>query len=92
MLKQHNKWEGKGKGMSDLVNFALANEIDVPHYLFHSADELSLTIPAGKVLDEATEGWFELMDGLTARKAREPPLHRRLYPHPERYSRGRKVR
>lgn len=69
VLKLHNKWEGKGIGMSDLVNFALANQIDVPHYLFHSADELSLFIPAGKVLDEATEGWFELMDGLISKKS-----------------------
>lgn len=74
VLKLHNKWEGKGKGMSDLVNSALANQIDVPQYLFHSADELSLTIPAGKVLDEAMEGWFELMDGFTARKTGGQPL------------------
>jgi predicted HTH transcriptional regulator len=69
ILKLHNKWEGKGIGMSDLVNFALANQIDVPYYLFHSADELSLTIPAGKVLDEATDGWFDLMDGFISRKS-----------------------
>jgi hypothetical protein len=47
ILKLHNKWEGKGIGMSDLVNCALANEIDVPYFTFHSAGELSLTIPAG---------------------------------------------
>lgn len=76
VLKLHNKWEGKGIGMSDLVNFALANQIDVPHYLFHSAEELSLLIPAGKVLDEATEGWFELMDGLISRTSGGSPLTR----------------
>ena len=74
VLKLHNKWEGKGIGMSDLVNFALANQIDVPHYLFHSADELSLIIPAGKVLDEAVDGWFDLLDGLIARKTSNTPL------------------
>ena len=74
ILKLHNKWEGKGIGMSELVNFALANEIDVPHYLFHSTDELSLFIPAGKVLDEAMEGWFDLLDGLIAKKAGGHPL------------------
>jgi ATP-dependent DNA helicase RecG len=42
ILKLHNKWEGKGIGMSELVNYALANKINVPHYIFHSADELSL--------------------------------------------------
>jgi len=74
ILKLHNKWEGKGIGMSELVNFALANQIDVPHYLFHSADELSLCIPAGKVLDEATEGWFDLLDGFIAGKSSSNPL------------------
>jgi ATP-dependent DNA helicase RecG len=74
VLKLHNKWEGKGIGMSDLVNFALVNQIDVPHYLFHSAEELSLCIPAGKVLDEEIEGWFDLLDGLIARKTGNAPL------------------
>lgn len=69
MLKMHSKWEGKGIGMSDLVNSALANRIDVPHYLFHSQDELSLCIPKGCVLDEEMESWFDLTDGLIARKA-----------------------
>ncbi|MFH0877533.1 MAG: hypothetical protein V1863_04845, partial [Candidatus Omnitrophota bacterium] len=73
ILKLHSKWEGKGIGMSDLVNSALANQIDLPYYLFHSADELSLCIPAGKVLDEATEGWLELMDGLIASKTSNRP-------------------
>lgn len=74
ILKLHSKWEGKGIGMSDLVNSALANQIDVPHYLFHSADELSLCIPSGRVLDESIESWFDLMDGFIARKSGEQPL------------------
>lgn len=74
VLKLHNKWEGKGIGMSDLVNFALGNQIDLPHYLFHSADELSLCIPSGKVLDEATAEWLDLMDGLIASKTQERQL------------------
>jgi predicted HTH transcriptional regulator len=74
VLKLHSKWEGKGIGMSDLVNSALANQTDVPYYLFHSADELSLCIPSGKVLDEGSETWFDLMDGLMARKTGDRPL------------------
>jgi predicted HTH transcriptional regulator len=74
VLKLHSKWEGKGIGMSDLVNSALANQIDVPYYLFHSADELSLCVPSGKVLDEGSEAWFDLMDGLMARKTGDRPL------------------
>jgi hypothetical protein len=68
VLKLHSKWEGKGIGMSDLVNYALGNRIDVPHYLFHSPVELSLCIPAGQVLDEAMEAWLELMDGLIVQR------------------------
>jgi hypothetical protein len=33
-----------------------------------------LCIPAGKVLDDATEGWLELMDGLIATKTGNRPL------------------
>ena len=68
ILKLHSKWEGKGIGMSDLVNSALANQIDLPYYIFHSVDELSLHIPSGKLLDEATEAWLDLMDGWMSRK------------------------
>ncbi len=74
ILKLHNKWEGKGIGMSDLLNFALRNDIDLPYYLFHSADELSLCIPSGKLLDEAVEAWLDLMDGLIASKTGDRPL------------------
>ncbi len=74
ILKLHNKWEGKGIGMSDLLNFALRNDIDLPYYLFHSADELSLCIPSGKLLDEAMEAWLDLMDGLIASKTGDRPL------------------
>jgi predicted HTH transcriptional regulator len=74
ILKWHSKWEGKGIGMSDLVNSALANQIDLPYYIFHSVDELSLHIPAGKLLDEATEAWLDLMDGCISRKTGNQPL------------------
>ena len=74
VLKLHNKWEGKGIGMSDLLNFALGNSIDLPYYLFHSADELSLCIPSGKLLDEAMEAWLDLMDGLIASKTGDRAL------------------
>ena len=68
ILKLHSKWEGKGIGMSDLVNSALANQIDLPYYLFHSADELSLCIPSGQLLDEGVRAWLDLTDGLIAQK------------------------
>lgn len=68
VLKVFNKWEGRGVGMSDLTNFALRNEIDLPYYLFHSAEELSLVIPTGRVLDDSMEAWLTLFDGFIARK------------------------
>jgi ATP-dependent DNA helicase RecG len=68
ILKLHNKWEGKGIGMADLVNFALSNQTDVPYYLFHSPDELSLCITAGRTLDDETKLWFDLMDGLILKR------------------------
>lgn len=74
ILKLHNKWEGKGIGMSELVNYALANQIGLPNYLFHSADELSLCIPTGKVLDEEMEAWLDLFGGLIARRTNDRPL------------------
>ena len=74
ILKWHSKWEGKGIGMSDLVNSALANQIDLPYYIFHSVDELSLHIPSGKVLYEATDAWLDLMDGFIAHKTGNQPL------------------
>ena len=74
ILKLHSKWEGKGIGMSDLVNCALGNQVDLPYYLFHSPDELSLCIPSGKVLDEATDAWFDLLDDFIARKTGDRPL------------------
>ena len=73
-LKLHNKWEGKGWGMSDLVNYALANQIDLPFYLFHPAEELSLCIPSGRLLDEAMESWLDLMDGFIASKTGDRQL------------------
>jgi ATP-dependent DNA helicase RecG len=67
-LKFHSKWEGKGIGMAELVNYALANQIGLPHYIFHSAAEISLVIPSGKLLDESTDCWLELLDGLILKK------------------------
>lgn len=68
VLKVFNKWEGRGVGMSDLTNFALRNEIELPYYLFHSAEELSLVIPAGRILDDSMDAWLGLFDGFIAQK------------------------
>ncbi len=71
ILKHHNKFEGKGIGMADLVSFALSNETGVPHYLFHSPEELSLCIMAGRTLDEESRLWLQLMDGFILHRTGE---------------------
>ncbi len=53
VLKIFDKWEGKSRGMSNLVNEALANKIDLPYYRFYSKDDLGLFIPKGKLVDDA---------------------------------------
>jgi len=58
VLKVFNKWEGQGIGMATLTGACLHNEIDLPYYNFHSADELSLIIPSGKLIDKQMESLF----------------------------------
>lgn len=55
VLNVFQKWEGKGRGMKNLVNACLDGEIDLPYYIFHSNDELSLFIPKGKLVDDSFE-------------------------------------
>jgi ATP-dependent DNA helicase RecG len=68
ILKVFDKWEGKSRGMSNLVSDALANKIDLPYYRFHSEDELSLFIKKGKLLDEKMESLFATYNGYIERK------------------------
>lgn len=68
VLKVFDKWEGKSRGMSNLVNEALHNKIDLPFYKFHSKDELSLFIKKGKLLDERMDSLFNAYNGYIKRK------------------------
>ena len=52
ILKVFDKWEGKARGMSNLVNETLDNKIDLPYYRFYSKDDLGLFIQKGKLVDE----------------------------------------
>jgi len=63
VLKVFNKWEGQGIGMTTLTGACLHNEIDLPYYIFHSHDELSLVIPSGKLVDKQMESLFETYSG-----------------------------
>ena len=53
------KWEGKGRGMKNLVKSCLDGFIDLPYFIFHSPDELSLFIPKGKLVDERMESLID---------------------------------
>ncbi len=53
VLKVFDKWEGKARGMSNLVNEALNNKIDLPYYRFYSENDLGLFIQKGKLIDDS---------------------------------------
>jgi len=63
VLKVFNKWEGRGIGMSTLVNECLENKINLPYYKFYDENDLSLVIPSGKLLDENIEMMLKSFDG-----------------------------
>jgi ATP-dependent DNA helicase RecG len=67
VLSVYNKWEGKGYGMATLTNACLDDKIDVPYFLF-GVDDITLTIPKGKVLDENMEALFESYSGYIRHK------------------------
>ena len=68
VLKTFDRWEGRGIGMASLVNACLDNQIDVPYYLFHSENDISLFIPKGKCLDNKMEHWLGSFHGYLYRK------------------------
>ena len=68
VLKVFDKWEGKSRGMSNLVSESMENRTDLPYYKFHSKDELSLFIKKGKLLDEKMESLFDAYDGYIEKK------------------------
>lgn len=74
VLKVFNKWEGQGIGMASLTGACLHNQIDLPYYLFHSQDELSLIIPSGKLVDSHMESLFETYSGYFKEKLKKESL------------------
>lgn len=67
LLKSFDYWEGKGKGLSSLIDACLENQIDVPYYIL-SEDEISLYIPKGKVFDDEMESWIDSYSGYLSSK------------------------
>ena len=68
ILKSYNKYEGRGIGISVLVNECLANRIDLPYYRFHTENEMSLVIRKGKLLDQTIENILESYQGYLYKK------------------------
>ncbi|WP_396179266.1 RNA-binding domain-containing protein [Flavobacterium sp.] len=67
LLKSFDYWEGKGKGLSSLIDACLENQIDVPYYIL-SEDEISLYIPKGKVYDDEMASWIDSFSGYLSSK------------------------
>lgn len=59
VLNVFQKWEGKGRGMKNLVKSCLDGLIDLPYFIFHSPDELSLFIPKGKLVDDRMDSLID---------------------------------
>lgn len=57
LLKSFDYWEGKGRGLTSLIDACLDNQIDVPYYALTDG-EIRLYIPKGKVYDDAMEFWI----------------------------------
>jgi predicted HTH transcriptional regulator len=74
ILKIYRKWEGRGIGMSSLVNCALNNEIDVPYYVVHNQYEVSLCVQKGRILDDRCEMWLNSFSGYISGKTEGIPL------------------
>lgn len=67
LLKSFDYWEGKGRGLTSLIDTCLENAIDVPYYNL-SDGEIKLFIPKGKVYDGAMEFWLNSFAGYIQQK------------------------
>lgn len=66
ILKEYNKWEGRGIGMATLTNEALGNRIGVPYYILRS-EEIELIVPSGEVLTPEMLYWLAGFDAFLYR-------------------------
>ncbi len=70
ILKVFDRWEGRGLGMASLTNACLDNQIDVPYFIHHTVNDISLYVPKGKVLNEDALQWLTGFSGWIYQKAR----------------------
>jgi predicted HTH transcriptional regulator len=75
VLKVFDKWEGKSRGMSNLVNEALDNKIDLPYYRFYSKNDLGLFIQKGKLIDENFISFINSFDLFIEKQLNGSPLN-----------------
>ena len=69
LLKSFDYWEGKGRGLTSLIDACLENVIDVPYYILME-DEIKLFIPKGKVYDDDMASWLNSFAGYIEKKLR----------------------
>jgi predicted HTH transcriptional regulator len=67
VLRVYRKWEGRGIGMSTLVNLSLENKLDLPYFKFKS-DEVTLVLQAGALIDERMNEIFDSRDAYIGKK------------------------
>lgn len=67
VLRVYRKWEGRGIGMSTLVNLSLDNRLNLPYFKFKS-DEVTLVLQAGQLIDARITELFESRDAYIAKK------------------------
>lgn len=61
LLKSFDYWEGRGRGLTSLINACLDNQVDVPYYIL--SDEIKLFISKGSVLDDEMNTWLNSFSG-----------------------------
>lgn len=67
LLKSFDYWEGKGRGLTSLIDACLENVIDVPYYILTDG-EIKLFIPKGKVYDDDMASWLNSFAGYIDKK------------------------
>ena len=67
VLRVYRKWEGRGMGMSTLVNLCLDNRLNLPYFKFKS-DEVTLVLQAGPLIDARMTELFESRDAYILKK------------------------
>lgn len=69
LLQNYDYWEGKGRGLTSLIDACLDNEIDLPYYVL-TQEEIKLVISKGKVYDERMRLWLDSFQGYLRSKMR----------------------